>query len=118
MEGAYRPLTLVQESTTALSWTWYTGAVGSTPVDLTGYTAICEGRRRPGATGNAWFSLTGGAGITLGGAAGTIAVTWTDEITDTLAAGEGEWELVVISGAGARYRLLYGPLKVLPKVAA
>ena len=117
MEGAYRPLTLVQESTTSFTWTWYTGAVGSTPVDLTGYTAACEGRRKPGVS-TAWFALTNGSGITLGGAAGTIEVTWTDEITDAIPAGEGEWELVVTAGGGARYRLLYGPLTVKPKVVA
>lgn len=110
MAGSYH-LELDQEGTTVLEFTW---AINGTPVDLTGYSAQATGRRGYGST-VALFDLTSGSGIVLGGAAGTITVTWTDEVTDAITENRGVWELVVTSGGGARYSLLKGPFTMSPK---
>lgn len=62
------------------------------------------------------LSLTGGAGLTLGGAAGTIDIEISDEDTADLPAVVGVWDLEVESPGGKVTRLVQGKAKISPEV--
>ena len=94
----------------AVTWKDSTG----TPVNLTGYTAsftISAGTNRP-----SLVTVTSGAGITLGGSAGTIAVAIPYATTNTLGEGSFWGELRLVSGGGIATSLLKGPLASRGKV--
>ena len=94
--------------------TWKDSA--GTAIDLTGYTARAQARLTYD-TAATIFSLTSAAGITLGGAAGTIAIVIAAGTTAALAAPwSGVWDLELVSGAGIVTRLLEGTANVSPEV--
>lgn len=104
------------------SWEIYRGATFSTTltyrdssnalVDLTGYTARLQLKSSRSLDAAALITLTSGSGITLGGAAGTIAIVITDEQTATLAAGTVYYSVLLIPGSGAAFHLLEGKMTV------
>jgi hypothetical protein len=62
-------------------------------------------------------SLTSGAGITLGGAAGTIAIVISATTTAALTAPfSGVYDLELVSAGGVVTRLLQGAATVSPEV--
>ncbi|MBN8248335.1 MAG: hypothetical protein J0L84_12950 [Verrucomicrobia bacterium] len=78
------------------------------PVDLTGYTAKMQVRPQT-ADGAPILDLsTGGNGITLGGAAGTIAVTASAATTRTLTPGEYVYDLELTSPTGVVTTIVAG----------
>lgn len=84
---------------------------GSTPVDLTGYSAEFIVRRSASEDNTALIGPLDDAGgrITLGGVLGTVALTLTAEETLALIQGElNEYELRVTSGAGVPTTILKG----------
>lgn len=83
---------------TTLTWTDSAGAL----VNLTGYSATLTIRSVDGTT---LTTLTSGSGITLGGAAGTIAIS---KATAGIAQGYHTYELVMTSGASVITTLLEG----------
>lgn len=84
-------------------------------VDLTGYSARMQAR--PSAAADyTILSLTSGAGITLGGTAGTIALLMDAADTDDLTPGRYVYDLELVSGAGTITRLLEGTLRVTAEV--
>ena len=109
MGAGRHDLTIEQGATFRRTFTWKDAA--GTPVNLTGYTAAMQVRTSPNAPAPL-IALTDGAGITLGGAAGTIAVLMTDEQTDALPHGKWKWDLKLTSPAGEDTRLLEGAVSV------
>lgn len=96
-----------------------------TPVDLTGYTARAQIRKKWG--GDLWHSMTDGAGIELGGPAGTITVTIDNTVTEdpawnarsSVRDGEafptGVWDLELIHGNDV-VRFVMGTVTISPDV--
>jgi hypothetical protein len=107
-------LEIKQGATLSLTATWNdsTGAA----INLTGYTARMQVRSAYDATSTI-LSLTSSSGITLGGAAGTIAITVSATVTAALTAPwAGVWDLELVSGGGVVTRLLEGAATVSPEV--
>lgn len=86
-----------------------------TPVDITGYTAHAQLRRRVGQP--VWLDLTSSplAGIVLGGATGTVTITVSRANTtsdDWSSYVEGVWDLEMTSPGGIVTRLVQGKVTV------
>lgn len=107
-------LEIKQGATLSLTATWRDSS--GTAVNLTGYTARMQVRSAYEATSTI-LSLTSGSGITLGGAAGTIAITASANATAALTAPwSGVWDLELVSGGGEVTRLMEGAVTVTPEV--
>lgn len=83
-------------------------------VNLTGYTALWVARRSPAEA--PLFSITQGAGITLGGSPNNIVALVSAATTATWAPGKYLHELELVSASGTR-GLLQGRLTVVPETA-
>jgi hypothetical protein len=97
--------------------TWdrtFTVTIGGTALNLTGYTAAMQVRDSAGAA-TALISLTNGAGITLGGTAGSVGVTIASTATAALSAGSYSYDLELNSGSTIT-RLLEGAFNVTGNV--
>lgn len=114
-QAAIYDLTIEQGTTWTLSLLWKTSA-GAT-VDLTGYTARMQVRHRIGDPDPPLLNLTSeNGGITLGGAAGTLALVATPTQTDALSTRTGVYDLEVQSPTGVVTRLLQGCVSISPEV--
>ena len=94
--------------------TTFTVSQDGVPLDLTGYTAALQVRDSYSAT-DPEISLTSGAGITLGGTAGTIAVVVASTVTAGVPANTYVYDLELYSGSTTT-RLLQGFWKHTPEV--
>lgn len=97
--------------------TWdrtFTVNVGGSPLNLTGYTAAMQVRESADAS-TALVSLTNGSGISLGGTAGTIAVTISSTASAAIASGSYTYDLELNSGSTIT-RLLEGAFNVTGNV--
>lgn len=99
------PQGVYQGQTKPLLWTW---SVTGTPVDLTGWT----GQFRVQVGADVVLDLP----MTLGGTAGTVAVTLTSTQTAALPKGGGRYEVALTDGAGAVTVLVVGPFAVTARV--
>lgn len=107
-------LEIKQGATLSLTATWKDST--GTAVNLTGYTARMQVRATYDSSSTI-LSLTSGSGITLGGSAGTIAITASATTTAALSAPwSGVWDLELVSGGGEVTRLLEGAATVSPEV--
>jgi hypothetical protein len=107
-------ITINQGATFELTITWKDSA--GTAIDLTGYTARMQVRETYSST-TPIVSLTNGAGITLGGAAGTIAIVISATTTAALAAPfSGVYDLEIVSAGGVVTRLVQGTATVSAEV--
>lgn len=88
----------------------FTISTSGSPMDLTGYTSAMQVREALDSA-SPLLSLTNGSGITLGGTAGTIAVTITSAQSSAIAAGSFVYDLEITSG-GTVTRLLQGSFNV------
>lgn len=86
----------------------FTYSVGGTPVDVTGWTATFTIRSSTATLATA----TVGSGITLGGAAGTIAVAFTSTVMEDIPAGSYQYTLTLTPSAGQSFPLAAGTLTV------
>jgi len=111
MAGSYN-FTIEQGATFNLLMTW---KIDNVPVNLTGYTARLQARIDVDET-DTILSLTTGAGITLGGAAGTITLDQTATQTALLPKGEYVYDLELQSSGGIVTRLLQGELNISAEV--
>lgn len=102
--------TYAQESL-KVSLTYYSDSEGTTPVNLTGYSAAMRIMDKP--NGTVIATLTHSAGITLGGSAGTIVVSRTPNQVQAWAIDKGAYDLVLTSGSGEADLLLHGSLEVV-----
>lgn len=107
-----------------LTWKDDSGA----PINLTGYLARMQ-IRKSYSDGSAQISLTSSSGIVLGGSAGTIAITITDELTAALVIDYSQlfmqngkkalqywYDLELESAGGVVTRLLQGSAFIYPEV--
>lgn len=107
-------ITINQGATFELTVTWKdsTGAA----INLTGYSARMQVRETYSSSSTI-VSLTNGSGITLGGAAGTIAILISATTTAALTAPfSGVYDLELVSAGGVVTRLLQGAATVTPEV--
>lgn len=111
MAGSYN-FTIEQGATFNLLMTW---KIDGTAVNLTGYTARLQARVDVDET-DTILSLTTGAGITLGGVAGTITLDQTATQTAALLTGEYVYDLELQSSGGIVTRLLQGELNISAEV--
>jgi hypothetical protein len=111
MAGEYN-FTIEQGATFNLLMTW---KIDNVAVNLTGYTARLQARIDVDET-ETILSLTTGAGITLGGAAGTISLDQTATQTALLPKGEYVYDLELQSSGGIVTRLLQGELNISAEV--
>jgi hypothetical protein len=111
MAGEYN-FTIEQGATFNLLMTW---RIDNVAVNLTGYTARLQARIDVDET-DTILSLTTGAGITLGGAAGTISLDQTATQTALLPKGEYVYDLELQSSGGIVTRLLQGELNISAEV--
>ena len=88
--------------------------VGGVAVDLTGFSAAMQVREKPSSQ-TAVLSLVDPADITLGGAAGTIAITATAAATAALTPGAYRYDLELDSGSDVT-RLLRGSFTIVAEV--
>lgn len=88
--------------------TWQTGS-SLVPVNLTGMTAKMQIRD---SADNALLTLTETAGITLGGAAGTIVITLTEEQTTALLIPIARYDLFLYGSSDYKKKLLKGTVTV------
>lgn len=88
-----------------------------TPINLTGYTARMDIKKD--VNSSAIITLTTENGrITLGGAAGTIALTIVSADTDALPVGNYKYDMELVSGSGTVTRLLEGSVSVKENITA
>jgi hypothetical protein len=96
--------------------TTFTYKISGTPVNLTGYTARMQGRQSHTAD-TAIISLTTENGkISLGGTAGTISLSLSAVETAAIEQFNLVYDLEIVSGGGAVYRLLEGIIVLTPEV--
>ena len=81
------------------------------PIDLSGYTAALQVRKDYNSP--AVVSLTHSSGLTLGGAAGTIAIVINATATAALEAQTHYYDLVITSSGGIATRILEGKFDVV-----
>jgi len=86
-----------------------------TPINLTGYTAEMQVRRKFDSPAPVLTLATGGQGIVITGGTGTIAITATDEQTEAIDAGLYVYDLELDNG-GVRTRLIQGSVTVSAEV--
>lgn len=107
-------LTINQGETFSLTVTWKDSA--GTAINLTGYTARLQVRETYSSSSTV-ISLTSGSGITLGGAAGTIAIVISAATTAALTAPfSGVYDLELVNSTVVT-RLLQGAAVVTPEVS-
>lgn len=104
--------TIEQGATFNLLLTW---EINNVAVNLTGYTARLQARVDVQDTSTV-LSLTTGAGITLGGAAGTISIDQSATQTALLPMGEYVYDLELIASNATVTRLVQGELNISPEV--
>jgi hypothetical protein len=115
MVAAVYDITIEQGATFVFSLIWRDSS--GTPIDLTGCSARMQVRRKYNSE-TPWMSLTSDDGdITLGGAAGTIEVVGSAEVTETIPApGCGVYDLEVVSAGGLVTRVIQGSATISPEV--
>jgi hypothetical protein len=92
----------------------YANSAG-TPINITGYSARMQVRRSAGSS-NAVLTLTNASGITLGGAAGTVAIAISAAALAVVDAGNYRYDLELVSGAGVVTKLISGDFIVTGEV--
>lgn len=93
-----------------LTWT-----VAGSAVNVTGYSARMQVRQYADSTATV-LSFVNGTGITLGGTAGTIALSAVATATSAIEAGQYVYDLELVSGAGYVTRLVEGNFVVYAEV--
>lgn len=107
-------LKIYQGATINVLIEWLDGAT-TLPVDLTGYTAVATFRETVDDQ-SALFTLTDGAGITLGGALGTIHLLAPSPAASVFESTRGEWDLLVTNPDGETDAVLRGNVRFIRAV--
>lgn len=94
----------------------FTYRIAGQLVNLTGWTARMQVRQKHTADTKLLDLTTSNGGITLGGAAGTVAIYATDTQTAALPAGVWRYDIELINGSGKVGRFLEGTFTVTPEV--
>ena len=122
--GTYN-LTIEQGATFIRVFLWQAGGTGdcscppsttSTPVNLTGYSAVMQIRQTPQSTTAYYTGSTANGNIVLGGTAGTITLTIPATTTSAFTWVRGVYDMTLTSPTGVVTRLLQGSAIVSPDV--
>ena len=111
--GRYN-FTIYQGATFNPTLTWQDGAGNN--VNLTGYTGALMARDKVESEAPFITLTTENGGITLGGAAGTVALYMSAAATAALDREQGFYDLKLTSGAGVVTRLVGGAIAIEPQV--
>lgn len=111
--GTY-DLELEQGATFALTVTWRDSA--SAPINLTGYTARMQIRKTVSAPTTILSLTDANGGLTLGGAAGTIAIAISATQTAAITASAGVYDLELVAANGFVTRVLEGSVNISKEV--
>lgn len=103
-------ITIEKGATFNMIATWKDNA--GDPIDLTGFTAAAMQVRSKKGSSDKIVDLTLGAGITLGGALGTVTVVISSGVTATIDETEGVYDLELTSAGGDVTRLLEGKVTI------
>lgn len=114
MAAKYK-ITIYQGETFSKVITWKTGDPEN-PVNLTGYTARMQIRKKYGSDIVLLSLTTENGGITLGGSAGTIILNISATDTSNINWTTGVYDLELVSAGGTVKRLLQGTIKISPEV--
>lgn len=115
MTAGQHDITIEQGATFRLSLVWRDSA--GALIDVTGYTARMQVRRRHTTEDPPALSLTSAAGdIVLGGAAGTIVITAAATVTDDIDFKTGVYDLEMEDVDGFVTRLIEGSVTITPEV--
>lgn len=106
-------LKIYQGATINVLIEWLDGAT-TLPVDLTGYTAVATFRETVDEP--VLFTLTSGAGITLGGTLGTIHMLAPSPAAAVFESTRGEWDLLVTNPDGETDAVLRGNVRFIKAV--
>lgn len=93
----------------------FTIKTGTTPWNLTGYSARMQVRTSVNAS-TTLLSITNSDYITLGGSLGTVAISVPASVTDDLIAGRHVYDFELVSSGGQVWRVLEGKFTVSPEV--
>jgi hypothetical protein len=111
--GLYN-ITCNQGATLQRTITWTDPA--RNPINLTGYTARMQVRTAANAASTLLELTTSNSRISLGGAAGTVAINVAANVTANLTPGLYVYDLEVVSGGGEVTRLVEGNFNVKAEV--
>jgi len=114
MTAANHDIIIEQGATFRLNLLWK-DSLGA-PINLTGYTARMQVRRKHSDPTILLNFTTENGAIVLGGAAGTIAVTGLATLTDDLPAKPSVYDLELVSSGGVVTRLVQGAATITPEV--
>ena len=114
MAAKYK-ITIYQGETFSKVFTWKTGDPKN-PVDLTGYTARMQIRKKYGSATTLLSLTTENGGIVLGGVTGTITLFISATDASSIDWTSGVYDLELVSAGGIVKRLLQGTIKVSPEV--
>lgn len=105
------PISIYEQAGLNVSATLYTDDDGTTLWNLTGYTVAFRIMDKP--AGTVIATLTDGAGVTLGGSAGTIIVKRTPAQVQNWKLDRGAFDCTITSPDGTGTMLLHGSLEVV-----
>lgn len=115
MAAASYDITIEQGATFLLPLLWKDPQ--GDPVDLTGYSAKMQVRRKAGSVDPPLLDLSStNGGITLGDAAGTIVITASATQTTAMTGRTGVYDLELTSPTGVVTRLVEGAVDIHPEV--
>lgn len=115
MKPARRDITLVRGETWEEVWTWADD--DGVPFDITGYKASIEFRVKQGATAALRLgSENPDTGIVLGGTAGTIAITATDNLIAALAHSYYRYDFRLGDAGDAVLYVVAGKVTILDRI--
>jgi hypothetical protein len=89
---------------------------GSTPVDVTGFSAKLQARETA-ASVTTLFSVTNGAGITVGTTDGKFTISMTATNTAALTPSVGVYDFEITAPSGAVYLVMSGKFTILAEVS-
>lgn len=114
MTAATHDIVIEQGATFRLNLLWKDSS--DVPINLTGYTARMQVRRKHADPTILLNFTTENGAIALGGAAGTIQVTGLATLTDDVPAKPGVYDLELVSAGGVVTRLVQGSVTITPEV--
>lgn len=113
MAAAQYDIVIEQGATFQKTVTWKDSA--GDEIDLSGYSARMQIRARKSST-TTLLSITDADYITLGGAAGTVAISIPASVTADLDFRRAVYDLELVSGGGIVYRLIEGTVELSKEV--
>lgn len=114
MTAAQRDITIEKGATFRYSLTWKDS--DSVPVDLTGYTARMQVRRKVDSDDTLLDLSSSNGDITLGGSLGTIVIVASATDTAAIEGKVGVYDVEVESASGVVTRIIEGKVTLSPEV--